>query len=411
MKKKIIYICRRFTLDKWGGTETVVINSAKQLEALGYEVEVFCTKALCSVDEEIIEGIKIRRFDYCLPWFGLSSENVEALLKKGGSLLSLQMLWALLKEKDVALIHVHVARRVGAIGRTAARIKGIPYVISLHGGWYNVPKEQKEMMEAPFKGKFEWGKVFGWLLGSRRVIEDANAIICVGKDEYELVRKKFPEKRVAYLSNGVNVDYFKNGIGKNFREKYEINENDKIFLCVSRIDFQKNQIFLVETFPEILKKDPAARLVFIGPVTVEDYFQRLKEKVKTLGLEDKVLIITGLSPQDPMMRDAYKACDYFVFATLHEPFGIVILEAWSAGKPVVASGIGGILGFTEEGKDCLQFDPLDKEDFLSKIFLLSENHELANRLSRNGFQEVSRAYDWSMVIKKLANLYEELLND
>ncbi|HAR63015.1 MAG: glycosyltransferase family 1 protein [Candidatus Margulisiibacteriota bacterium] len=410
MNGTIIYICRVFNKTRWGGTETVIINSAKELLKSGYQVKIFTTKALSDQAEESIEGIKIYRFSFSLPWFGLSEESKAALLRKGGNLLSLSMLWALLREKNVVLIHSHVPKRIGAIGRFVAKLKGIPFVVTLHGGLFNVPQEQYQMMQKPYQGKLEWGRIFGWLLGSNKVMKDADAIICVGIDEYRSAQIAYPKKRVVYLPNGVDVNYFKEGSGEAFRNAYNIRQEEKLLLCVSRIDFQKNQLFLINAMAEIIKKNPTAKLVLIGSVSVEDYYEEIKNRITKLHLEANVLVIPGFTSNDHMLRSAYHACNYFVLPTLHEPFGIVILEAWAAGKPVVTSGIGGILGFTEDTGDCLHFDPQVQEDFLDKIQQLIDDQEFANFLARNGYKKVSANFDWSVVCEELLRVYEEVIS-
>ena len=55
-----------------------------------------------------------------------------------------------------------------------------------------VPADEAELWTAPTKGTFEWGKVLGWWVGSRRVLEDSAAILCVGRGEYEAVSERFP---------------------------------------------------------------------------------------------------------------------------------------------------------------------------------------------------------------------------
>ena len=79
---------------------------------------------------------------------------------------------------------IFVARgRTGGIGRYVARRRGIPYVVTLHGGVFDVPAEEAQSLTDPTRGTLEWGKVLGWWVGSRRVLDDAAAILCVGLEE------------------------------------------------------------------------------------------------------------------------------------------------------------------------------------------------------------------------------------
>jgi glycosyltransferase involved in cell wall biosynthesis len=242
-------------------------------------------------------------------------------------------------------------------------------------------------------------------------MDDADALICVGQDEYDQARAHYPGKKVAYFPNGVRPELFAAGDGQAFRKAYGIRPEETLLLCVSRIDFQKNQLFLVRTFARFCTSHPDSRLVLIGSVSVDDYYRQLIQEIEALGLKEKVIIITGMSPDDPLLPGAYKACDCFVFPTLHEPFGIVILEAWAAQKPVIASATGGIPGFTTHGRDCLHFQPDNSDDLLDKLTQLVSNPELAAVIAANGYTNAITNYSWASVTGRLSDLYEELLHE
>ena len=93
--------------------------------------------------------------------------------KKGGNLLSFSLFKSLLLEPDVRLFHAHALKRLGGEVRTAARLRKKPFVVSLHGGVFDVPVAEQEQMLKPIENKPEWGKVFGALFGSRRILDDA----------------------------------------------------------------------------------------------------------------------------------------------------------------------------------------------------------------------------------------------
>ena len=403
----VAHVMRRFTLDKWGGTETVVFNLSRELEKAGLHSPIYCTDMFSKAGEETIEGITLRRFRYVFPWLGLSEEAKAKLRLKGGSPLSLPLFFSLLFTKDLLLIHTHVGRRLGGIARTAAKIRRVPYVIHVHGGRHTVPQDQYDAMVAPVNGKFEWGKAFGFLFGSRKVFDDASAIICVGQSEADEMRAR-GQKNVHYLPNGVYVDHFAEADPEPFRKAYGLEETPFV-LCLSRIDFQKNQRLLVKSFAEFKKTHREWKLVFIGPVTVEEYHRQMLDDIERLGLSDSVLIIPGLRPGDPLLPSAYRAAEMFVLPTSNEPFGIVILEAWAAKTPVIATRIGGIPGFTSNNENILLFENENADMLTGTMNQLADNRDLQDRLTANGFKEVSAQYDWSAIAERVVKIYEEIL--
>ena len=405
---KIIQIPRRFVTHEWGGTETTILQASRALQRAGHEVAIFTSLALSDQRTETIQGVPVRRFPYTYPFLGLSPEERRDMDKKGGNLLSLSLLLGLLREPGVAVLHAHTGKRMGGIVRTAARRRGIPYVVTLHGGYFEVPKGEMDQMLAPIRNHFEWGKVFGALLGARRVLEDAAAVLCVGGDEYTAAKARLPNQRVELLPNGVDCDAYATGDATAFRVAYGIAPERRVILCVSRIDYQKNQIGLVEALARIRSRVSDAHLVLIGPVTVAGYHERLLARIAELGLGERVTLIPGLRPDDPMLPAAYHAAEVFCLPSLHEPFGIVILEAWAAGRPVVASRVGGIPSFTTDGEDILHAEPGNVDDLAARLIRVLEAPGLALNLAAAGQAKARRDYSWQAIAARLAALYRDL---
>jgi glycosyltransferase involved in cell wall biosynthesis len=403
-----IQVPRRFTTSDWGGTETAVLQSSQQLASRGHRVGIFTSMALAANARESVGGIEVRRFSHVYPFVGLAPGDIDAMDRKGGNLVSAGLMRALLAEKDVSLFHVHSANRLGGMVRTAARLRRIPYVVSLHGGWFDLPAQSRQDLERPHRGRLEWGKALGWMLGSRRVLADAAAVICVGQNEYDGARRQLPDTRIERLPNGVDVARFAEGSGPRFRRAFGIPESRGIVLNVGRIDPQKNQLRLIEAFarPELAGRD--LQLALIGGVTDHAYHRAVTERIAGLGIGDRVTLIPGLAPQDQTLLDAYRAASMFCLPSVHEPFGIVALEAWAAGLPVIASRIGGLGRLVADGEDGLQVDGTQAGEIATAIALLADAPELAKRLAAAGHRKARERYDWSVVGNQLARLYEDV---
>ncbi|AEV30038.1 glycosyltransferase [Sphaerochaeta pleomorpha str. Grapes] len=409
---RIIHVPRRFVTDEWGGSETFIAETSYRLEKKGYQMEIFTSKALDTTGFELYRGIPIRRFSYSYPYIGLSKKSRAMLDKKAGNLFSFSLMHALQKTKDVDVIHLDTGKRLGGIVRYCALKKHIPYVISLHGGNLAVPKEEQETWTEPTKGTLEWGKLLGLWVGSRRVLNDAAAIICVGKDEYEAMSKKFPDKQVEYLPNGVDIDRFAYGNGPSFRSLHGIGKDRFVFLTVARLDVQKNQLGLVRQLPSMVKKIPNAHLVFLGHITSKEYVATLTSEAKALGVEDRITLIGGIPYSSTELVDAYHSADCFVLPSLHEPFGMVVLEAWASEKPVAVSQRGGLTSLVSEGKDGMFFDPEAPEDNASSISSvlgnLAANPELRKKLGEEGLKTAKESYSWDSITSRLETIYRSI---
>lgn len=409
MPVKIIQVPRRFVADEWGGTETTILETSRALRAGGDDIGIFTSLALSDSRRETIRGVPLRRFPYSYPFWGLDDAARHDMDKKGGNLLSLSLLWALLREPGVDLLHAHSGKRLGAAVRTAAKLRGIPYVITLHGGHFVVPEGEMSQMLAPIQRTVEWGRLLGMAMGSRRVLEDADAVLCVGDDERAAARERLPGQRVELMPNGVDCEAFAAGDADAFRRAYAIPPERRIILCVSRIDYQKSQITLVEALADLLPSQPDLHLVLLGPVTVAGYREKLDARIAELGVGERVTLIPGLRSDDPLLPGAFHAAEVFALPSQHEPFGIVILEAWAAGLPVVASRVGGIPSFTEDGVDVLHAQPGDAGDLAAQLRRVLDDPALARGLADAGHRKARRDYDWRAISSRLRDLYAELI--
>lgn len=408
---RVLQLARRFAKEDWGGTETVILETSKRLLVMGHKTEVLCTMATAKTDSDSIDGLSIRRFRYFYPYIGLSREAKHVLDKKGGSPFSFQLMRAIKRLPDLDLIHLHTGNRIGGIGRHVAKKRGIPYVVSLHGGVFDMPQEEAASLAAPTKGAFDFGKALGWWVGSRRVLQDANAILCVGYHESQLTQEHFPDKRVVYLPNGADTQRFARGDGPGFRRKHTIPNDARIVLTVARIDSQKNQLLPVRTLPELLKMAPNTHVLLIGNVTNRAYHEKLVQAVKKSNVEAHVTIIPGIAAGSRELVDAYHAANVFLLPSIHEPFGIVVLEAWAAGLPVIASNVGGIPHFVDNGKDGLLFDPDDERSFLDAFAAILRDKTFSANLAANGRNKARAEYDWDIMARRLVGIYEEVLDE
>ena len=392
---RIAHVIRRLSFDDWGGTEQVVWNLAKAQKAAGHDVRLFATTALCATPHETVDGLEIVRFRPVYPWWPMPKALVAELDRKGGNPF-VPGLGKALREWRPDVIHCHAMARIAELClRVGARRR---CVVSLHGGGANVPTEEAKSLKAPTRGRLPWGKAIDILMGwTRRVPEDFGGIVCVGEDEYEKYRARHPH--VMYLPNGVDTSLFAScrsrtsGSGSPFR-----------VLCVARIDRQKNQMLLVEW----LARHPEATVRFVGPVTQPDYRAELEARAASLGVAGRLSFAGALRPASPELLAEYAAADAFVLPSRHEPFGIVVLEAWAAGLPVVASDVGGLGRLCAAHPDAaLVFKPGDLAALDAALGRLAGEEGLAERLSAAG-RTAACAYDWGVLAARLVDFYGEI---
>jgi glycosyltransferase involved in cell wall biosynthesis len=405
---RILHVPRRFALDEWGGTESVIYNLCKQQQALGQHPEIHTSRALAPIPREVWRDIPIRRYRYCYPFLGLSEAEVHSLDKKGGNLLSLDLFAHLLAARGVRIYHAHVLKRMGGAVLTAARLRNKPCVVTLHGNIFDVPAAEAASIVEAQAGHFEWGKPFGALFRSRHLLDDADAVLCVGFSEYEKARAALAHDRVYHLPNGVTAAAFAEGDRAAGRHALGWPQDAIGFGCLSRIDPQKNQLLLVEAFAALVAADPRRpfRLLLGGPVTAPAYQQELLDLIRRCQLESHVTLHPAVVAESALHRNLLAALDAFVLPSRHEPFGIVILEAWAAGLPVIASNIGGLAKLVSHEQDGLHFPTGDAVALTAALSRLADDSGLCRALAAAGQVTVARDYTWQAVSARLEEIYQ-----
>ncbi len=211
----------------------------------------------------------------------------------------------------------------------------------------------------------------------------------------DMFSRKTVENKVVILQNGIELEKFKyqEQIRNNIREQLDI--EDKVVIGnVGRLVKQKNQEFLIETFKHINEKNPNTVLIIIGEGELES---KLKEKAKELNLSKKIFFL-GLKKN---VNEFMQAMDIFVLPSLYEGFGIVGLEAQTAGLyTVVSSKVPYELSITPNIKYLdLELGPEKWADEILQINNINIDRELA-------YNEVSKTeYNIENTAEKLLYIY------
>ena len=144
------------------------------------------------------------------------------------------------------------------------------------------------------------------------------------------------------------------------------------------------------------------RLIVVGPGHPDPECQRI---IAERQIHD--VVFAGPISYDALAQH-YASTDIFCSpATGAESFGIVLLEAMAAGKPIVASNIEGYASVLEDGKDSIMVPPKQEEALAAALEILVEQPEVRAKLGSHG-RKRSRQYGWEHVATQVLDYYEEL---
>ena len=341
----------------------------------------------------------------------LITSSISVKPRPDRSAPSFGLLPALWRERDVALIHTHTLGRLGGIASAVARGRSLPLVVSIHGGLLDLPPALKTTLNAPAHGGFDWGKIFGLLLQSRRLIHHADAVFTCNPREAELLRNDYPGKRIEIQPHGVPLGPYQQNHRAAALEAFPQIRDRDVLLCVGRIDPVKNQAWLINQAPEILRNHPDALLVLVGACTNEAYGQSLERQARELGISHRVLITGGLPSGDPRLIGLFQAARALLLPSVSETFGVVLLEAWAAGTTVISSRTSGASALVRDGENGWLFDLSDPGAFHRAVGQTLLDSGLRARLAESGRQLVNREYDVTSVGRRVKQIYQELIEE
>lgn len=210
-----------------------------------------------------------------------------------------------------------------------------------------------------------------------------------------------PDWKVRVVYNGVNTHNFDGFIDPAaVRRRYSIGPMDPTVLFAGRMSSQKGPDLLMEAIPGLLRSYPRAKFVFAGDGDLRGSVER---RANQLGVAHATRFI-GFQGNGTL-ADLYKSCDVVCVPSRNEPFGIVILEAWSAGKPVVSTVNGGPQEFVWHNVNGLKVHarPDSIGWGLATIFT---DFEWARWMGRNGRIAAETAFAWDAVAAQTLSVYQ-----
>ena len=142
-----------------------------------------------------------------------------------------------------------------------------------------------------------------------------------------------------------------------------------------------------------------------GGSSSEEKIELLKQKAESQGLTPR-LVFTGFRGDIPEILSLF---DIFVLPSLDEGLGRSMVEAMAAGKPVVASRVGGIPEAVEDGKTGILVPPRDAHALADALSFMLDNPEKALEMGRRGRERAEKLFDEERMADSICSLYRELL--
>lgn len=367
MSLNILFISSYY-LPRFGGIPNYTHELSKQYLLNGHKVSVITSNIGSNVKTEVIEGVRITR----VPSLSLLSSPLMLRLPT-------------INERP-DLVHLHYPHPFYLdYGFWYAKHNDIPVVISSHG------------KEVEGKIAYLYNSIFYdyYLKNSDGVISATKMAITQSK----LLSRH--SRKINIIPHGVNYGKFSAKVDKS------TNDSEKIILYVGAFRKYKGLSFLIKSLSILSKKGINYKCILVGDGELK---RELVDYSISLNVSENIHFVNFVSEKD--LLSYYSLCDVFVLPSpsIAESFGLVVLEACAAGKPVIVthgSGVSELLMKEQVGLIC---DPYNSEDLAEKIISVIGDEQYARLLGKTG-KLLAQKYTWKRCANETLKLYYQIINN
>jgi glycosyltransferase involved in cell wall biosynthesis len=368
-----------------GGVGVHVTELAAALERKGHQVHVFTRMGPGQREYDLVDGVHYHRCPFA--WNGNFVDEVNEMCRS----FVRYVFWTedLIGPFDV--IHAHDWMTANAM-IWIKQGRGRKGIFTVHSTEYG--RCGNNFCGGPISPRVRYQERAGtdW---ADRVITVSNSLRGEVQWMYNV-----PDWKVSVINNGVNARQYDVSVDPGeVKRGYNVGPMDPTVLYSGRMVFQKGPDLLVEAIPYLLRFYPNAKFFFAGDGEMRDAVER---RAHSLGVAHATRFI-GFQ-RDGALTRLYKACDVVCVPSRNEPFGIVLLEAWSAGKPVVSTQNGGPSEFVWHEVTGLKVfaNPNSIAWGLGTLFT---NFEWGRWMGRNGRYAAATVFTWDNVASQVAGVY------
>ena len=295
----------------------------------------------------------------------------------------LMRLRRLVRAGEIDLVHVN-NYRLAPIGQFVARWAGVPCVCHV-----------REMIASDKIRQY-------------RLASSADSLIAVAEAVGQaLVRGGLPSDRITVIRSGIAIPETPTSTGRAaLRSSLGVVAEDQLIGIVGHVLPHKGHEDLIRAIALIKEKAPAIQCVIVGGAPRSPYLRSLRQLARELSIENRLIWVGVQQDVVPILH----AIDLFVLPSHTEGLPITILEAMAAGRPVVATTVGGIPELVRHGETGVLVPPKDPRRLAEAMLGLLHEPALARAMGVAGHALVATTFTVEGEARETALLYQRILN-
>jgi 1,2-diacylglycerol 3-alpha-glucosyltransferase len=370
------------------GVSTSIETFRRDLTALGHEVVLVAPDySQNPADPPGTADPSIRR----VPSRAVPRDPEDRIMSPGG--LRRVLAGAGLGKFDV--VHIHTPFLAHYAGLKFARRHGIPVIATYHTLFAEYLHHYVPLLPR------RWGAGLARRF-SRSQCNQLDAVIAPSQAMQQALSAYGITSHIEVLPTGIPAERFQAGDGPAFRRRHGLERDRPLLLFVGRTAHEKNIGFLIEMMLDLRTLQPDALLLIAGEGPAAD---SLRAETARLGLTGAVRFL-GYFDRGGELQDCYSAANVFVFSSLTETQGLVLLEAMAQGVPVVAIPRMGTIDILGPNQGC-RHAPEDRKGFAQVVSGLLADKQACAALGRQA-REYAQTWSSLKVAQRLAALYASL---
>ncbi len=374
MKKNVAIVITKLEL---GGAQKVALYLAENFSREKYNVHLITGEGGYLVAEaKNIKNINI-----------VFMKELKHSISPFSDLRALSLLKKYFKENKIDIVHTH-SSKAGFLGRLAAASAKVPLVVhTIHG--FSFHEYQNPVIHVLY------------VLLERIAAAKTGKLVAVGDDviEYGLKKKVGRKEKYVLIRAGVDISLFEKAKSnkKQYLERYGLNPKTYTAGTVANLKKQKNPLAFIEIAKEVIKVDPNIQFVFAGEGPLR---KQVEKKIVEYGIENKVKFVGWVSEPEEFV----KSIDVFLLTSLWEGLPCTLAQAAAAGKPCVATNIGGNREILKDLETGALYDPFDYRQAAEKIILF-KNMDRPEEKYPEETRKILAEFDLKYMLKKHEELY------